>query len=434
MTDSTHSGPQDPSRRRALSCLSAWSGAAVLWGISGGVPRALGMASDPAARAAAGRFSFAQISDTHVGFNKDANPDVIRTMQRAIADINALEHAPAFVAHTGDITHLSKPEEFDLAEQTLRGLKVTDIHYVPGEHDALDEGLTGYLRRYGRGNTDGYYSFDQNGAHFVSLVNVVDFKAGSLASLGAAQLEWLKRDLAGRSASMPIVVLAHIPLWTVSEKWGWGTSDSGQALTYLRRFGSVTVLNGHIHQALQKVEGNVTFHSALSTAYPQPQPGTAEQPGPLKVPAGELGKLLGTREIVLVRGQHHVATIDTPIERAGQVPDAAASGAAAAAASAGARTTSTASGSALVSSDASTVEINGFEFKPQDLTVAAGSTVMWTNKDDTAHSIVARGGAFSSKGLDTGDGYAFTFSNPGDYPYFCSLHPHMIGTIHVRAR
>jgi 3',5'-cyclic-AMP phosphodiesterase len=304
-------------RRGALRCLGAWSGAAIVWGVAGGVPRALGMANEAkTAYAAKGQFTFAQISDTHLGFHKEANPDVLATLRRAITDINGLPQRPAFAVHTGDITHLSKPDEFDLASQVLKELNVSRIHYVPGEHDVLDNGLSGYLRRYDSlSNNRAYYSFDDHGVHFVGLTNVTDFKAGSMAALGDEQLAWLERDLASLSASTPIVVLAHIPLWTVYEPWGWGTADSGRALSYLRRFGSVTVLNGHIHQVMQKVEGNVSFHTAMSTAYPQPHPGQADQPGPLKVDAGQLGKLLGTRQIAVVRGKRELATIDAPIER-----------------------------------------------------------------------------------------------------------------------
>jgi len=300
-------------RRKALSCLGAWSGAAVVWTVAGGVPRALGKAADIQGRHAGG-FTFAQISDTHLGFKKDANPDVVGTLRHCIADVNALPQLPDFVAHTGDITHLSKPEEFDLAEQLFDELHVGRMHFVPGEHDALDNGLGGYLARHGRDSGGkAWYSFDDHGVHFVALSNVVDFKAGSMPSLGEEQLKWLQQDLAGRSSSTPVVVLAHIPLWTVYEPWGWGTADAEAALAALRRFGSVTVLNGHIHQVLQKVEGHVAFHTAMSTAYPQPAPGTAESPGPLKVPAGELGKLLGTRELTVVRGRHELAMVDRPI-------------------------------------------------------------------------------------------------------------------------
>ncbi|MFL6624394.1 MAG: metallophosphoesterase family protein [Sulfurifustis sp.] len=305
----------DAGRRRAIKCL-AWSGAAVVWTVAGGVPQALGMAADKKThQTAKGKFTFVQISDTHLGFKKEANPDVVGSLRRAIADVNALPTAPAFAVHTGDITHLSRPEEFDLADQLFREMKTDRIHFVPGEHDALDDELSGYLKRFGKESRGKpYYSFDSHGVHVIGLTNVVNFKPGSLALLGDEQLEWLEKDLAGRSASTPIVVLAHVPLWTVYEPWGWGTGDAPRALAYLRRFGSVTVLNGHIHQVMQKVEGNVAFHTAMSTAYPQPKPGSAESPGPLKVPAAELGKVLGTRAINVVPGSNMLAMVDTPLD------------------------------------------------------------------------------------------------------------------------
>lgn len=314
MSNNSSDSDASMTRRKALACLGAWSGAAMVWGVGGGVPRALGMANDAStAMAAKDQFTFAQISDTHVGFNKPANPDVLATMRRAIGGVNAMPRRPAFVVHTGDITHLSKPEEFDTAKQVLGELQVERIHYVPGEHDILDNGIEGYLKATGHQRS---YSFDDHGVHFVALTNVLDFKAGAMPAIGAEQLAWLEQDLKPLSASTPVVVLAHIPLWTVYEQWGWGTADSAQALGYLRRFGSVTVLNGHIHQVMQKVEGNIAFHTAMSTAYPQPAPGAADQPGPLKVDAGQLGKMLGVRQINLVRGKGPLATVDTPIERA----------------------------------------------------------------------------------------------------------------------
>ena len=192
-----------------------------------------------------------------------------------------MKSRPAFMIHTGDITHLSKPDEFDNADQIIGEAKL-DVHYVPGEHDVIDEGLgKAYLDRYGKGTKgQGWYSFDDHGVHFIGLVNVVDLKAGGLGRLGADQLAWLADDLKDKSASTPIVVFAHIPLWTVYADWGWGTDDGLQALNLLKRFGSVTVLNGHIHQIVQKVEGNMTFHTARSTCFPQPAPGTAPSPGP----------------------------------------------------------------------------------------------------------------------------------------------------------
>jgi 3',5'-cyclic AMP phosphodiesterase CpdA len=307
-----------PGRREALKCLSAWSATAVVWTLSGGVPRALG-ATGPGATtpAAAGDLTFVQISDTHIGFRREANPDVVGSLRRAIADIHALPQPPAFVVHTGDVSHLSKAEEFGNARELLAELKVDRVHTVPGEHDTIDDGVTGYLKFFDHdGKGRAWYSFDQGGAHFVGLTNTLNFKAGTMASLGDEQLAWLKADLAGVSHSTPVVVLAHIPLWTIWEPWGWGTADSAQALALLRPFGSVTVLNGHIHQVLQKVEGNIALHTAMSLAYPLPTPGQEGigEPGPVTVPAGELGKLLGTRQVSVVRGRHELALIDTPLD------------------------------------------------------------------------------------------------------------------------
>ena len=307
-----------PGRREALRCLSAWSGAAVVWTVSGGIPRALGATGAGAPPAAArDTLTFVQISDTHIGFRKEANPDVVGSLRHAIADINALPQAPAFVVHTGDVSHLSKPEEFGSAKEILKELRVDRVHTVPGEHDTIDDGVNGYLKFFDHdGKGRAWYSFDQGGVHFIGLTNTLNFKAGTLAGLGDEQLAWVKNDLAGVSRSTPIVVMAHIPLWTIWEPWGWGTADSAQLIAMLRPYGSVTVLNGHIHQVLQKVEGNVAMHTAMSLAYPLPTPGQEGigEPGPVKVPAGELGKLLGTRQISLVRGKSELAMVDRPLE------------------------------------------------------------------------------------------------------------------------
>jgi 3',5'-cyclic-AMP phosphodiesterase len=215
---------------------------------------------------------------------------------------------PAFLVHTGDISHLSKDAEWDAADQIIKGAN-KQVYYIPGEHDVADvDNGKAYLARYGKGTQGrGWYSFDAGGVHFIALINVFDFKPGfksaGLALLGNEQLEWIEKDVAKRSASTPIVVLAHLPLWTVYEDWGWGTSDAGRALGYLKRFGSVTVLNGHIHQIIQKVEGKMTFHTAASTAFPQPAPGSAPAPGPMAVPADELRKHLGLRNVDFVAGK-----------------------------------------------------------------------------------------------------------------------------------
>jgi 3',5'-cyclic-AMP phosphodiesterase len=293
-------------RRGALECM-LWAGTGMLWVLSGGVPRSLGLGSAAASELPKGTFSFLQISDSHIGFNKPVNPNALATLQEAIAKIKAMPMKPAFMLHTGDITHLSKDMEFDDADQAIKASGLTTF-YVPGEHDVIDEGTgKAYLQRYGKGvKGAGWHSFDQNGIHFIGLVNVVNLKSGGLGNLGNEQLEWLENDVKSLSASTPIVVFAHIPLWTVYPEWGWGTEDGARALGYLKRFGSVTVLNGHIHQIMQKVEGNVSFHTARSTAFPQPEPGKAKSPGPMAVPAGELGKYLGLTDVKF-------AKVDTPL-------------------------------------------------------------------------------------------------------------------------
>jgi Icc protein len=300
-------------RRGFLHCM-AWAGTGVLWTLSGGIPQAIGLSKALAAEPVATPFTFLQISDSHVGFDTPANPDALATLRQAIDRIKLLPVKPSFMIHTGDISHLSKDKEFDDADQVIKQAGLP-VFYVPGEHDLLDDQQgKAYLDRYGKGTRGaGWYSFDQQGIHFIGLVNVVDLKAGGFGNLGEDQLEWLENDVAGLSSSTPIVVFAHIPLWTVYPEWGWGTSDGAQALSYLKRFGSVTVLNGHIHQVMQKVEGNVSFHTARSTAFPQPAPGSAPSPGPMKVAAGDLGKYLGVATVDFVRGGEPLAIIDKPL-------------------------------------------------------------------------------------------------------------------------
>src|SRR6202000_366767 len=257
--------------------------------------------------------SFLQISDSHIGFDKPANPNALGTLEEAVAKINALPQKPSFMIHTGDISHLSLESQFDDADRIISQTRL-DVHYVPGEHDFLDSDQKFYRDRYGKAARGaGWDSFDSDGVHFIGLVNVVDLKAGGLGNLGAEQLEWLEQDVKGRSASTPIVVFAHIPLWTIYPEWGWGTEDGARALDYLKGFGSVTVLNGHIHQVMQKVEGNVTFHTARSTAFPQPAPGTAPSPGPMKVADDKLRSMLGVASVNFKRGDQRLAIIDTPL-------------------------------------------------------------------------------------------------------------------------
>jgi len=311
--DHAHDGVD---RRGFLKCM-AWAGTGMLWTVTGGVlgskilaPTLAGAAETPRM----GDFSFVQISDSHIGFNKPANTDVVGTLKQAIAKINALPTAPDFILHTGDLSHLSEPEEFDTLDQLLKTTKAGKVFYVPGEHDVISDGGKEYRARYGKGaKGSGWFSFDQKGVHFIGLVNVMNIAEGGLGILGEDQLAWLKDDVSALSSSTPIVVFAHVPLWSIYPQWGWGTQDAERALGLLKRFGSVTVLNGHIHQTLKKVEGNVTFHTATSTAFPQPAPGSAPKPGPMKVAPEILPSVLGITEVNYVESSHSLAIVDAKL-------------------------------------------------------------------------------------------------------------------------
>jgi Icc protein len=311
----TQQSPDGVDRRGFLKCM-AWAGTGLVWSFAGGVPvsHVFGQSKHAAKQA---DFSFIQISDSHIGFNKPANTDVTTTLQTALGIIDAAPNAPDFLIHTGDLTHSSKPSEFDTLSQVLGSKR--QVFYVPGEHDtSVDDGKL-YLERYGKGSIgNGWYSFDHKGVHFIALVNVVQLEG--MGKLGQTQLDWLKQDLAPLKSSAPIVLFAHIPLWAVYPTWGWGTSDSEQAFAMLKRFGSVTVLNGHIHQIMQKVEGNVTFHTAMSTAFPQPAPGSAPSPGPMKVPAERLRDVLGITDVRFVAQTHQLAIVDSTLSGAASDP------------------------------------------------------------------------------------------------------------------
>jgi len=350
-----------------------------------------------------GGLRFAQISDSHIGFDKPANADVTATLRAAVAKIKGASEPPAFVLHTGDLTHLSKPAEFDTLQQIMSELALP-VFYVPGEHDMLEDDGRSYLERFGKGTQGaGWHSFDMGGTHFIGLVNVVNLKAGGLGTLGDEQLLWLEKDVKRLKSSTPIVVFAHIPLWSVYPEWGWGTDDSARALSYLKRFGSVSVLNGHIHQVMQKVEGNVTFHTAMSTAFPQPAPGTAPSPGPMKVEADRLRKVLGIARMSFLDVNHPIAITDLTLEDDTR------------AAAGGGRD----------------VQIDNFSFSPPTATIPVGGTVTWMNKDDVPHNIVSTTHDFKSPVLDTDEQFSHRFDKPGGYEYFCSLHPKMTGRVTV---
>ena len=406
-------------RRGFLKCM-AWAGTGLVWTLSGGIPISRAFAKNHYEMGGTD-FTFVQISDSHIGFNKPANPDVTATLQAAINKINVLPHAPDFIIHTGDLTQLSKPSEFDTLDQALKGVSAKQIYFVPGEHDMLEDNGDQYLQRYGKQTKGtGWYSFDHKGVHFVGLVNVANLKAGGLGSLGHEQLEWLEQDLKGRSASTPIVLFAHIPLWTIYPDWGWGTEDSEQALSYVKRFGSVTVLNGHIHQVMQKVEGKLSFHTAMSTAFPQPAPGTAPSAGPMKVPADQLQRVLGITDVNYIVSGRSLAIVDSPL------------GAATSASAGNGGSTEKAPVLMAVGGSDAQVNIDNFSFTPGAVTVRPGTQVTWTNRDDMPHTIDSTQGKFKSKALDTDDKFQFRFTEPGEYPYFCRIHPKMTGSIIVQ--
>ena len=392
-------------RRGFLQCM-AWVGTGAMWTMAGGVLK--GMSIEQAARGAMAMsgmkgLRFVQISDSHIGFDKPANADVTATLRLAVAKIKAAPEQPSFVLHTGDLTHLSKPSEFDTLQQVLGELSVP-VFYVPGEHDVLDDDGKSFLQRFGKGTQGaGWYSFDQGGVHFIGLINVVNLKAGGLGTLGHEQLEWLEKDVKRLKSSTPIVVFAHIPLWSVYPAWGWGTDDSAQALAYLKRFGSVSVLNGHIHQVMQKVEGHVSFHTAMSTAFPQPAPGSAPSPGPMKVDADRLKKVLGLSRMSFHDVNHPIAITDVPLDEEMK------------AAGAGQQQ----------------VVVDNFSFAPATTAVPVGSTITWTNRADVPHNIVSMEQRFKSPVLDTDEKFSHTFDAPGTYKYYCSIHPKMTGEVVV---
>jgi len=410
-------------RRGFLRCM-AWAGTATVWGIKGGIPVSFPVHKLPSLTDAQRKsIFFVQVSDSHIGFTKEANKNVTATLQDAVAKVNALPQRPALVLHTGDITQLAKSDEFDTANEILKGVKTDRVFYVPGEHDVATDNGVSYLKRYGKGTYGGgWHSFDHSGVHFIGLVNVLNLKAGGLGTLGAEQIAWLKKDVAHLPSSTPIVVFAHIPLWTVYPEWGWGTDDSEQALGLLKRFGSVTVLNGHIHQIMQKVEGNISFHTAMSTAFPQPTPGTAPAPGPMKVEPEKLKSVLGITDVTFIPGRHTLAVVDATLS--GEPP-------AFEAASHEAMMKRRATQKALVLGP-NEVGIDNFAFTPPVLTVRAGTTVTWINKDDVPHLIVSADNKFKpSRVLDTDQRFALKLVKRGTYKYFCSLHPMMQGTVVV---
>jgi 3',5'-cyclic AMP phosphodiesterase CpdA len=298
--------PQGMTRRQLIRH-SAWFGSAVVLTVAGGeVISHIAGSTPTTSQATRPTLRFAQISDSHIGFSGGANPNVAGTFNEAINQVNSLGYTPDFVIHTGDLTHLATPAQFDQVKQMLTGLNTPHIFTVPGEHDTGDDGGQKYRQAFGAGSRgDGWYSFDIAGVHVIALVNTVHLP--KLGQLGTDQLEWIEKDVAGLSSDTPIIVFSHIPLFAMYPDWGWGTEDAAQALSYLKRFSSVTCLNGHVHQLFSKTEGNVTFYSGTTTAYPLPHPGDGPAPKPVTLPAGQLHDALGIREVTYTKGHQALA-------------------------------------------------------------------------------------------------------------------------------
>ena len=313
---SPHPGAGDPEltgehgmTRRQLMRHTAWFGAAVALTVAGGEVISQAAGSPPAVADSLGAVRFVQVSDSHLGFTGTANPDVAASFGSAINQVNALGFEPDFVMHSGDITHLTLAAEFGQAKEMMADIKTPRVFTVPGEHDTINDRGRMYRQFFGAGTLgDGWFSFDVKGVHVISLVNTTAVDA--LGHLGADQLHFVRRDVAGLSAETPIVLFSHIPLYAMYPKWGWGTSDAVTLLGMLRRFGSVTALNGHVHQVFTKTEGNVTFYSAAPTCYPLPEPGQAPAPLPVTLPAGELTSALGIRTVSFQAGTTSLALTD----------------------------------------------------------------------------------------------------------------------------
>lgn len=291
-------------RRRKFIEHVGWTGLGILWVVGENGLLASCSVGDSQGKKLANSspLSFVQISDTHLGFNKEANPHVTASLQQAINAINSLPTPPAFIVHTGDITHLSKPEEFDTAKQILKQLKAP-LFTLPGEHDTIGDRGKAYAEAFSQKNKrEGLQIWDYNGVHLISLTNVLEFGESGQGKLGQAQLDLLEKDLTAQKRDTPIVIFSHIPLYNLYPQWGWATADSGKVLSLLSRFSSVTVLSGHIHQVIQHNEGNIRFSTAASVAYALPAPGKAEKPGPVKLPEKDLLAVLGFRTLEFVPG------------------------------------------------------------------------------------------------------------------------------------
>jgi Icc-related predicted phosphoesterase len=240
-------------------------------------------------------FRFVQLSDTHWGFNNPAiNPDFAGTLKKTVAQVNALENKPDFIVFTGDLTHTTdddkvRRERMKQFREIIKELKVQDVKFLAGEHDAALDNGEAFKEVFGKT----HYTFDHKGAHFIALDNVSDPRA----RLGDEQLAWLSDDLKRLDKNTRIIVLTHRPLFDLAADWDWNTSDGSKALELLAPFIGVAVLYGHIHQVNHHTTANVAHHSATGLMYPLPAPHSVPKKAPIKWDAAHPYKGLGYRQI-----------------------------------------------------------------------------------------------------------------------------------------
>jgi 3',5'-cyclic AMP phosphodiesterase CpdA len=259
--------------RRAFLQLAGYGGAVFASGLGLGACAAPATGGTPK-----DDFFFVQLSDTHWGYEGPANADARGTLPKAIAAVNALPIDPDFIVFTGDLTHLTldgklRRERLAQFREQTQALRVRELRFLPGEHDASADQGEAYREFFG----PSYYAFDHKGVHFVALDNVSDAQG----ALGEAQRSWLARDLAGRPVDAPIVVLTHRPLFDLQPQWGWATQDGAQALAQFEPFSRVTVFYGHIHQENHHETGHIVHHAARSLIFPLPPPGPGSDHKPI---------------------------------------------------------------------------------------------------------------------------------------------------------
>jgi Icc-related predicted phosphoesterase len=259
-------------------------------------------------------FFFVQLSDTHWGFNDPViNPDFAGTLKKAVAGVNSLEQKPDFIVFTGDLTHTTDDDKerrkrMNEFRKIIKELKVQNIRFLPGEHDAsLDNGQA-FKELFGKT----HYSFDHKGVRFIALDNVSD----PHAALGDDQLDWLKGDLEKLDKDTRIVVLTHRPLFDLAPDWDWATPDGAKAIDLLTPFTNVVVLYGHIHQINNHMTGKIAHHSAMGLMYPLPAPYSVPKKAPLPWDASHPYRQLGYRQVQSVAGSADFVLTESPMASA----------------------------------------------------------------------------------------------------------------------